>query len=198
MPLELSCFDAEYNRAAALRRKTETSMLQCSAQFRILLINAHFVADNASHALAFSATVRPTFNVEEEVVVIRNGRTPKKKIIYINNIDHAIISKIKLFADDCVQYGNIYHQNDHLILQNDQGTISSLANRWLIELNICKCVVLFVTLKRNSSFYDHNIFDTTLTRVTNNDYLDGNVSSDPNGLIRVKNILQGFRSPWFT
>ena len=55
----------------------DTSMLQCSAQFRILFINAHFVADNASHALASSDTVKPTFNVEEEVVVIRNGSTPK-------------------------------------------------------------------------------------------------------------------------
>ena len=57
----------------------DISMLQCSAQFRILIINAHFVADNATHALASSATAKPTFNVEEEGVVIRNGWTPKKK-----------------------------------------------------------------------------------------------------------------------
>ena len=49
----------------------DTCMLQCLTQFRILFINAHFVADNDTHALASSATVRPTFNVEEEVVVIR-------------------------------------------------------------------------------------------------------------------------------
>ena len=58
---------------------SDISMLQCSAQFRILFINTHFVADNASHALASSATVRPNLNVEEEVVVICNGWTPKKK-----------------------------------------------------------------------------------------------------------------------
>ena len=60
-------------------------MLQCSAQFRILITNAHFVADNAYHALASSVTARPTFNVEEDVVVIRNAWTPKKKkdILYI-------------------------------------------------------------------------------------------------------------------
>ena len=70
----------------------DISMLQCSAQFRILIINAHFVADNASHALASSATARPTFIVEEEVVVIRNGWTPIKKkgrleIYTTHNID---------------------------------------------------------------------------------------------------------------
>ena len=51
----------------------DTSMLQCSAKFRSMFINANFVADNASHALISSATVRPTVNVEEEVVVILNG-----------------------------------------------------------------------------------------------------------------------------
>ena len=57
----------------------DISILHCSAQFRILIINAHFVADNAYHAMASSATAKPTFSVEEEVVVIRNGWTPKKK-----------------------------------------------------------------------------------------------------------------------
>ena len=57
----------------------DISMLQCSAQFRILIINAHFVVDNATHALASSATAKPTFNVEEEDVVIRNGWTPKEE-----------------------------------------------------------------------------------------------------------------------
>ena len=57
----------------------DISMLQCSAQFRILFINAHFMADNAYHALASSATARSTFNVEEEDVVIRNWWTPKEE-----------------------------------------------------------------------------------------------------------------------
>ena len=57
----------------------DISILQCSAHFQILIINAHVVADNAYHALASSATAKPTFNVEEEVVVFRNGWTPKKK-----------------------------------------------------------------------------------------------------------------------
>ena len=62
----------------------DISILQCSAQFRILIINAHFVAGNAYHALASSATEKPTFNAEEEVVVIRNGWTPKKKKMNIH------------------------------------------------------------------------------------------------------------------
>ena len=67
--IELQLSDAVADAVA------DPSMLQCSAQFRIMFINAHFVVDNAFHALASSGTVRPTFNVEEEVVVIRNEWT---------------------------------------------------------------------------------------------------------------------------
>ena len=38
---------------------SDISMLQCSAQFRILIINANFVVYNATHALASSATAKP-------------------------------------------------------------------------------------------------------------------------------------------
>ena len=58
----------------------DISMLKCSAQFRIMIINAHFVVGNATHALASTATAKPTLNIEEDVVVIRIGWTPKKKI----------------------------------------------------------------------------------------------------------------------
>ena len=58
----------------------DISMHQCTAQFRILITNENLVVDNATHALASSATAKPTFNVEEEVVVIRNGWTPMKEM----------------------------------------------------------------------------------------------------------------------
>ena len=79
MPLEchaltLNTIELQLSDAVA-----DTSMLQCSAIFRILIINAHFVVGNASHALASSATVRPTFSDEEEVVVICNRWTPKEE-----------------------------------------------------------------------------------------------------------------------
>ena len=59
---------------------------------------------------------------------------PMLFLLYINDIHNAIKSQIKLFADDSVLYGNIRNQNDQVILQNDLDTISSLAERWLMEL----------------------------------------------------------------
>ena len=67
----------------------DISMLQCSVLFQILFINAHFLADNASHALASSATAKPTFNME--VVVIHNGWTPKKKM---NFFCHCLVCSV--------------------------------------------------------------------------------------------------------
>ena len=65
--LSLNTLELQLSEAVA-----DTGMLRCSAQLPILFINAHFVADNASHALASSSTVKHIFNDEEEVVVIRN------------------------------------------------------------------------------------------------------------------------------
>ena len=82
LPVTFECHTLTINTIVLLLLSdavADISMLQCSAQFRIMIINANFVADNATHALASSATARPTFNDKEEVVVIRNGWTPKKE-----------------------------------------------------------------------------------------------------------------------
>ena len=83
LPVPLECHTLTMNTIVLQLSDAvaDISMLQCSTQFRIMIINAHFVADNASHALVSSATAKPTFNVEEEVVVIRNGWPPRKKKI---------------------------------------------------------------------------------------------------------------------
>ena len=87
----------------------DISMLQCSAQFRILFINANLVADNASHALASSATAMPTFNVEEEVVVIRNGWPPrKKKKIMLLYCIIIIYNYINILYIIYIQYAHIH------------------------------------------------------------------------------------------
>ena len=87
LPVPLECHTLTMNTIVLQLTDAvaDISILQCSAQFRILIINANFVADNAYHALASSATAKPTFNVEEEVVVIRNGWTPKKEKKDITN-----------------------------------------------------------------------------------------------------------------
>ena len=109
-------------------------------------------------------------------------------LLYINDINNAITSQIKLFADDSVLYRNIHNQSDQVILQNDLDTISSWAKKWLMELNINKCSVLSITLKRNSIFHDYDRLGAMLKRVTNHDYLGVTISSDQNWLRHVTKI----------
>ena len=101
-------------------------------------------------------------------------------LLCIDDINNAITSQIKLFADDSVLCRNIHNQNDQVILQNDLDAISSWAEKWLMELNINKCSVLSITLKRNSIFHDYYIHGAMRTRITNHDYLGVAISSDQN------------------
>ena len=94
--------------------------------------------------------------------------------------------QIELFADDSVLYRNIHSQNDQVILQNDLDTISSWAEKWLMELNINKYSVLSITHKRNSIFHDYNIPGATPKRFANHDYLGATISSDLNWLRHVR------------
>ena len=103
---------------------------------------------------------------------------PMLFLLYINDIDNAITYQIMHLADDSVLNRNIHDQNDQVILQNDLDTISSLAEKWLMELNINKCSVLSITLKRNSIFHHYCILGAMLRRVTNHDYLGATISSD--------------------
>ena len=103
---------------------------------------------------------------------------PMLLLLYVNDINSAITSQIKLFAVDSVLRRNIRSRNDQVILQNDLNTISSWAEKWLMKLNLNKYAVLSITLKRNSSFHDYYILGTTLNRVANHDYLGVDISSD--------------------
>ena len=109
-------------------------------------------------------------------------------LLYINDINNAITSQIKLFADDSVLHRNIHNKNDQVIPPNDLDSISSWAQKWLMELNINKCSVLSITLKHNSIFYDYNILGAMHKRVTNHDYLGVTISCDLNWLRHVTKI----------
>ena len=79
LPVHLECHTLILNMIALRLSDAETSMSHFPANFKILLSSVHFVADNATNALASSATVKHTFNDEEEVIVIHNRWTPEEE-----------------------------------------------------------------------------------------------------------------------
>ena len=54
---------------------------------------------------------------------------PMLFLLFMNDINNAMISQLKLFADDSVLDRNIRSQNDQVILQDDLDTISSWAEK---------------------------------------------------------------------
>ena len=121
---------------------------------------------------------------------------PMLFLLYIDDINNAITSQFKLFADDSVLHRNIHSQNDQVILQNDPDAISLWAERWLMEQNINKCSVFSSTLKRNSILHGNNILGAMHKRVTNHDYLGVTIWSDLNWLRHVKkNSNKASRTP---
>ena len=99
-----------------------------------------------------SIYVEATSGVPQESVL-----GPMLFLLYMNVINNAITSQIKLFADDSLLYRNISDRNDQVILQNGLDTISSCIEKWLMELNINIYDVLSITHKCNYSFHDDNI-----------------------------------------
>ena len=100
----------------------DTSMLQCSAQFLTMFINAHFVANNASRALAFSATALPTFNVEEEVVAsVMDGLQRRSKLC---SLFITLIFFSNNMQDISFYNGTRLHYCSNMLLQ----TLSSVAS----------------------------------------------------------------------
>ena len=70
---------------------------------------------------------------------------PMLFLLYINDINNAIKSQIKLFADDSVLYRNIRNENEQVILQNDLDTnspeVKSITNKRIFKKMIRKKLI---------------------------------------------------------
>ena len=56
-------------------------------------------------------------------------------------------STCSLFADDCLFYRQIHSKCDSDILQNDLLCQEHWANKWFMQFNPTKCVILMITFK---------------------------------------------------
>ena len=98
--------------------------------------------------------------------------------LYIDHIREKIQSNIRQHAEDTILCREINSINDHSILQEDLETQSEWATTWLMDFNICKCAILPITKKRNTSFLNHTIFGNTLERIDFHEYFGISISHD--------------------
>ena len=72
-------------------------------------------------------------------------------MIYINDIEQHLTSKIRLFADDSAIYRNINSPNDAKSLLNDIFRLQEWAATWQMKFNIKKCKILRITRRTKNA-----------------------------------------------
>ena len=103
---------------------------------------------------------------------------PALFLLYINDINTNIQSKMRLFADDSVIYRQILSEEDHATLQQDLNILADWSTKWLMGFNIKKCAILTITRKRNPSMYQYTLLNEAIPRTECYKYLGINISKD--------------------
>ena len=58
-------------------------------------------------------------------------------LIYINDLPDCVMSRVRLFADDCLLYREIHNPEDQLALQKDLDILEQWASKWGMQFNPC-------------------------------------------------------------
>ena len=93
-------------------------------------------------------------------------------LIYINDIGENVLFVLKLFADDCILYRAISSSTDCSELQEDLNTIYQWSQKWQMNFNINKCVVLNCYKSASSISTCYHLNNHILECVKHHSYLD--------------------------
>ena len=84
-------------------------------------------------------------------------------LCHINDLPQTVTSKVRLFADDCLQHRLIHSQCDQLLLQQDLAALETWAEDWGMRLNVSKCYLMSIHRSKHpySSHYklDNHILE---------------------------------------
>ena len=92
-------------------------------------------------------------------------------LVFINDLPSCIKSTCCLFADDCLLYRQIHSKHDSDVLQNDLHCLEHWANKWFMQFNPIKCVVLTITHKVHPTVTHYTLYDQMLAHVQEAKYL---------------------------
>ena len=107
----------------------------------------------------------------------------------INDLQDAVKSIVRLFADDCLLYRNIKTERDHTILQQDLANLEIWAKNWGMHFNAKKCYILSISLG-NKSQKIYTLDGHILQQVQNNPYLGLQISEDLKWTTHITNVAK--------
>lgn len=103
----------------------------------------------------FSDWVRVTSGVPQGSVL-----GPLLFLVYINDLDENLISKIGKFADDSKLKKTVDSDVEAQKLRQDLGNLETWASKWQMEFNVNKCSVIH--LGNHNANYEYSLNNTTL------------------------------------
>ena len=98
-------------------------------------------------------------------------------LIYINDIQRGISSKMRLFADDNIIYRKIRNNTDHTTLSDDLHRLDQWAEEWQMFFKPEKCYVMNITNKHTTSRHQYKLKGTPLSTVSTWTYLGVEIDS---------------------
>ena len=96
-------------------------------------------------------------------------------LCHINDLQEAVKSKVRLFADDCLLYRNINTPQDHITLQEDLRYLEDWAKKWGMRFNAQKCYILS---SRSKSTHMYSLNGVFLKQMQQHPYLGVVISDD--------------------
>ena len=101
-------------------------------------------------------------------------------LVFINDLPDNIRSSVRLFADDCVVYRNIYSPSDCLILQDDVDRLAQWEADWQMKFNVAKCHAMRVSrhLPDKQIKFNYSLLQQILEQVQSAKYLDITITDD--------------------
>ena len=89
-----------------------------------------------------------------------------------------LLSKVRLFVDDCVMYREVSSDSDCIKLQDDLNRLEEWECKWCMQFNAMKCSSIPITRKRNKQLYQYTLQTQPLEQANSATYLGVELSSD--------------------
>ena len=109
-------------------------------------------------------------------------------LIYVNDMDEGLSSKISKFADDTKIASKIITTEDRRKFQNDLDRLANWAQSWQMKFNVEKCKVLHIGNSNDQVNYKMN--GAELSKVTKEKDLGVVISSDLKPSLHCKEVMK--------
>ena len=108
-------------------------------------------------------------------------------LIYVNDMDAGVLSRISKFADDTKLYHKVCTDEDKREIQQDLERLVSWANEWQMSFNVSKCAVLQIGNNNPKNVYHMN--DTIVKAAASQKDLGVTINNDLKWSKQIENSV---------